>query len=893
MKNKIIGYLNKIQAFRKIRWGIVVMLTLVLFAYNFGSGAVRLFGANIPEVPVGASNTVSGSDNATYEINTIYIKPSGAAPYTKWELGVFPSSLNLGDSFEVMAIMRASDLVLYQPNTDGVSWPNTNISGLQSEGITITGQPPEELKRLEGEENVVYWEFKATCEVLKAGSKFTIKLVKNDGTAAFTSPEIEVAAVDPVHEDLFVNTSYGLVDKHTATNMLNGEWKRDNSQHNRYPLYVGETLEVVVQEVSQGKSWTIKKDDAPETELSSTMVNGRLAASYFATTPGEYKIILKDSNLSDLSTFYFEVKTPIFVETELGAVHKDRVHEYVFTALDYSAAPDVYITDQNRSPLYVRNASKDPGKYLMYSGDTVVLSAYYAASESPTPDFEPSSNLTKGVTSTENITINGTAFTKATAAFTAGAQGDAKVTIGNDTFYIYIRGSNHEATANHFDIEIADRGTDSGEIITRRADGSIETVTLVYNAFVSGVNKCTVYDGQGNEIGHLNSDEYWERGDPGQPQYELTSAYWTNGQVLTDEKNNPLPEGQWSVRGRDIKGAAVEKVVFDIELLLKPLNARDNADITVLSAISEMNQRQILDALNKCPNHSGLDFTIQSDFTFASVEPMAKKILKGADLTEGRFNFGLYDTKDKLISKASNQKDGNIYFDALYFSNNDASREFVYYIKEINDNQKDIEYDANIFRMTVSFTTDPTTRVNIPVVKYEYLDDDGKSWKPITSTVPEFVNNVTETPATPTPTAPPTATPTPSPTVSPKDKEVTVDVVWEDDGKNRPDKVVVQLLKDGEVYDETTLSESNGWRHTWSSLDGSAKWSVREVNVPNGYTVTYRQDGLHFTVINTTALLQTGQLNWPIPVLGGFGLILLVLGSVLENAGRKKQPNEN
>lgn len=74
MGNKIIGYLNRVHFFRKIRWGVVVMLTLVLFAYNFGSGAVRLFGANIPEVPVGTSDTVSGSDNATYEINTIYIK---------------------------------------------------------------------------------------------------------------------------------------------------------------------------------------------------------------------------------------------------------------------------------------------------------------------------------------------------------------------------------------------------------------------------------------------------------------------------------------------------------------------------------------------------------------------------------------------------------------------------------------------------------------------------------------------------------------------------------------------------------------------------------------------------------------------------------------------------
>ena len=42
------------------------------------------------------------------------------------------------------------------------------------------------------------------------------------------------------------------------------------------------------------------------------------------------------------------------------------------------------------------------------------------------------------------------------------------------------------------------------------------------------------------------------------------------------------------------------------------------------------------------------------------------------------------------------------------------------------------------------------------------------------------------------------------------------------------------------------------------------------------------------TITNTRTLIQTGQLNWPIWVLGGAGVILVVLGVVILTK-RKKQ----
>ncbi len=81
--------------------------------------------------------------------------------------------------------------------------------------------------------------------------------------------------------------------------------------------------------------------------------------------------------------------------------------------------------------------------------------------------------------------------------------------------------------------------------------------------------------------------------------------------------------------------------------------------------------------------------------------------------------------------------------------------------------------------------------------------------------------------------------------------------VWKGDVREtRPKEVVIQLLKDGSVYDTVTLSAANYWRHTWKRLpayndDGSKiDWGVTETPLEN-YTVLIANDGVTFTVTNT------------------------------------------
>lgn len=108
--------------------------------------------------------------------------------------------------------------------------------------------------------------------------------------------------------------------------------------------------------------------------------------------------------------------------------------------------------------------------------------------------------------------------------------------------------------------------------------------------------------------------------------------------------------------------------------------------------------------------------------------------------------------------------------------------------------------------------------------------------------------------------------------------EITVKKVWNDDGKNRPKSVTVQLYDGKTVADTVKLNEENGWSHVWKNVPKSDNWSVKEIDVPEGYTPTYEKSGLNYTITNSTKLAQTGQLKWPIPALSAAGLLIFTCG---------------
>ena len=145
--------------------------------------------------------------------------------------------------------------------------------------------------------------------------------------------------------------------------------------------------------------------------------------------------------------------------------------------------------------------------------------------------------------------------------------------------------------------------------------------------------------------------------------------------------------------------------------------------------------------------------------------------------------------------------------------------------------------------------------------------------------------------------------------------------IWADDGneEKRPQSIVVQLLRNGKVWDTVTLNEKNGWRYLWTDLDADDDWRVVEKEVPDGYTVSIGREGITFVVTNTCqpenppdqpdqpenppdepenppdrpdrpdqpnqpdqpgepTIPQTGTFWWPVPILAFAGLLLFLLG---------------
>ena len=119
------------------------------------------------------------------------------------------------------------------------------------------------------------------------------------------------------------------------------------------------------------------------------------------------------------------------------------------------------------------------------------------------------------------------------------------------------------------------------------------------------------------------------------------------------------------------------------------------------------------------------------------------------------------------------------------------------------------------------------------------------------------------------------------PVQDPDPVDLTVKKVWQGDEKqlkDRPTSVSVTLYNGEEAVEKVVLSESNNWTYSWKQLDGKGDWSVLETGIPKGYTPSYRTAGDTVTITNTYSLIQTGQLNWPIPVLGSLGALMLLLG---------------
>ena len=111
---------------------------------------------------------------------------------------------------------------------------------------------------------------------------------------------------------------------------------------------------------------------------------------------------------------------------------------------------------------------------------------------------------------------------------------------------------------------------------------------------------------------------------------------------------------------------------------------------------------------------------------------------------------------------------------------------------------------------------------------------------------------------------------------------------WDDQGyeHKRPTEISVRLLKDGKTFSTVTLSDANGWSHTWNDLLPNARWTVEE-DVPKGYKASVENpDGVFILTNQYKDIPQTGHIWWPVIAVLFAGLVLIVVGLSLRRGGR-------
>ena len=127
----------------------------------------------------------------------------------------------------------------------------------------------------------------------------------------------------------------------------------------------------------------------------------------------------------------------------------------------------------------------------------------------------------------------------------------------------------------------------------------------------------------------------------------------------------------------------------------------------------------------------------------------------------------------------------------------------------------------------------------------------------------------------------------------------TVVKLWKDSQalKQRPESILVDILKDGEVQERVILSSENDWSYSWEVSDKEGVWSVIERDVPEGYQVSITKDKTVFVITNSTPdepeIPTTGDtspllLYVIILCISGFAMILLVALRLKEGRNKKK-----
>ena len=481
------------------------------------------------------------------------------------------------------------------------------------------------------------------CSIQTQGvGTFTVGLGKNgNGQIASISIHVEQNLIE-IDEVKVGTQKYSHINKNLATRMFNGKNYGSNSASNRYVIYVGDSITL---NASNTDNYTYEPTNNNTIRITkeSSYENNNSSISFIGLNPGDNEILLKNQNGDVTEVFFIQTRYPIYVNTSNGEVHKDCVHEYLETALTgmYEANPDKTITNPSNVPQYVKNAWDYYMLYYLFGDTTVDLVTYVSAEDER--DFEITDGLEMTNHKVETVSSGEKqGFKRISATFKIINNLGGNVNIGYDNFVMAMEANDRQI--HHFDLETSDGGQAIKTETYYHLNGNKDIIEIYYHASIYDIHGSSIFS-KTNKLLDIPKNEYWQTLPADNTQYESTSAYITNNEGhLIDEVGNIIDEDVINgiktpqIKQRNINLYDVDKVSFvaDINLLpykkiTKSYKINDSGVEKLINNKEEsiingdiiqyknyelvMGHKEMLDAYNKCPYHSGLDFTIRLNLT--------------------------------------------------------------------------------------------------------------------------------------------------------------------------------------------------------------------------------------------------------------------------------------
>lgn len=597
-------------------------------------------------------------------------------------------------------------------------------------GFWVNGNTPDSLGSILLRWNGTYNEFTPNADGYEQAAHY---IANRSGKCSIELAGEQSFYIEVLEPQIMLSTIQGeLVNNTENYLMLN---RIGGPPWSPYYYYIGDTITVTAFVDASHPDYTfyLTNNNGVLTEISNNVAGQR---DGIQTITAVYRVDKVTAGAADYPRIHYgndwmcvDVAYPIYVKTSLGDKNIDLVNEWL---------SGMNLPKRNG---YIPNSAEHP--YVMHADDTITLYGYDTAA-GVNFSFEPvetTDTVIEQVGSQSNVPADGKY--KTTVTYKAVTAGLAKVDFGNNrTVYIRVLDNATEQQYTHADIEISDGGKYSHTTVEYQGAKKVTTVR-VYNSYITAVNRCVLYDKDGKVIVPTKTtgdptdgddisfipDDYYQNGQPGQPQYELTSQYKiVNGQHIDSIKR--------------YKGSDVQTALFDVKLTLKPSyqftiteengvkttsaeTPLTGGDVVIDNALFNMDHQDVIDASNKCPNHSGLDFTIRA--TMALTEVKAIKSLKGGNLKGDDFEFEIVDGSGTTIATALNAQNGTIKFDNLHF---DAVGEFTYQMKEVIPQSSDtIEYDPREYTLhfTVSDLGNGVMSAELQVTQNETYEFENKT----------------------------------------------------------------------------------------------------------------------------------------------------------------------